>query len=281
MAGQQSPLDSPDPFVRDPDFVLYLGDVRDVLPQLPDESVDAIVTSPPYADARLDYDHKSAHEYGDWSAAWLAEAFRVTREGMMLNLGRLHRDGEELDYWIDVLGRARRIGWKWLDTLIWHKPNGNPRPYYLVDRHEYVLWLGKRVDAYRGFDEARQPYAETSLPRYTRKFTAAFKHIPQERDGREAHPLGALPGSVFTCAVGSYRGLDHPAPMAEDLAGHLVKLACPVGGTVLDPFMGSGTTAKVARDLGRKAIGVEINEKFARLCAARSGQQSLLAEDAA
>lgn len=270
-------------YLKDPDVELHLGDALAVLCELPDESVDAIVTSPPYADARLDYDHKSAHEYGDWSAEWLREAFRVVGPagGLMLNLGRLHRDGEELDYWIDVLARARRIGWKWLDTIVWHKLNGKGHHHYLMDRHEYVLWLGRSVDSYRGYDEARQPYAESSVGRYSRRFTAAFKLVPQERDGKTLHPDGALPGSVFACAVGSYRGLDHPAPMPEDLAAHLVRLACPSGGTVLDPFGGSGTTAVAARRLNRRSILIDSHEPYCAMAARRLAQQSLFATEGA
>jgi hypothetical protein len=93
--------------------------------------------------------------------------------------------------------------------------------------------------------------------------------------------LGGRPTSVYTSAVGIAPGNPHPAPMADDLARHLIALSCPHGGTVLDPFMGSGTTALVARKLGRRSIGIELSPEYATLCAERLQQQSLFAGEAA
>lgn len=269
--------------VADADFALYVGDALEVLPTL--GPVDAIVTSPPYRDARDDVGYGSDLDYGTWSSVWLAHAFQVIRPtgSLMLNLGRLHRDGEELDYWVDVLARARAAGWKWLDTIMWHKVNGGGgrRTPYLIDRHEYVLWLGASITAYRGYDEARQPYSPATLARYTRRSLArgaVAKNVDGDaRDSRVPHPEGAKPSSVFTCSVGAEKGIEHPTPMAPELAEHLIRLSCPPGGLVLDPFAGSGTTSVAARRLGRSSVAIELDPAYAAECARRLGQQSLLA----
>jgi site-specific DNA-methyltransferase (adenine-specific) len=274
----------PDPLVADPDLTLYLGDALDVLPGLPDRSVDAIVTSPPYLDARDDVDTVIDRlEYGDWAASWLHELARILKRGgsLMLNLGRLHRDGVEVDWAQDVVARARAVGWKKLDEIVWHKVNGGGgrSSPYLIDRHEYVFWLALRVDPYKGFDEARVPYSPATLGRYQRRWAGRGAVVKAKdgapREGREPHPDGAKPGTVFVSSVGAEKGIQHPTPMAPELAAHLIKLACPPGGVVLDPFAGSGTTGVEARKLGRMSVLIELDAMHADEAARRLAQQAL------
>ena len=128
--------------VDDSDFRLYCGDLIDVLALQPDLRVDAIVTSPPYLDQRDDvasYDHT---RYLGWADRWL-DVLVAPTGSMMLNLGRAHRDGEELLWCFEVLQLARRYGWRLIDTIVWHKVNGGGgrSTPYLLDRHEYVFWL--------------------------------------------------------------------------------------------------------------------------------------------
>lgn len=273
--------------VQDTDLTIHVGDVREVLPTLPAESVDAIVTSPPYADARPDIGGPEASAFVDWITPILADLLRVTAPtgSMMLNLGRVFRDYREHQYPYETLAAARSVGWQHAETIIWHKPNGLPYSGpYLVGRHEYVWWLAKDARAaYRGFDETRQPHAAETLARYQRRWESDRKgqkgQVRRRRGG--LHPDGARAGSVFTCWVGEEKGNPHPAPMPLSLASHLVALACPRGGLVLDPFAGSGTTAAAARSLSRRSVLIEFNPEYAAMAADRLSQLSLLAEGAA
>lgn len=282
-------MTGPGPVVvfADPDVTLYQGDVLAVLPDLAADSVDAIVTSPPYLDLRDDIaSHGNPNDvwaYMEWLDSWLALLGRVLRPSgsLMLNLGRVHRNGEEIPFADVQRRRAREVGWKLLDTLVWHKVNGGggKQTSYLLDRHEYVYWLALTTDPYKGFDEARQPYSPATLARYRRRWGAhggvvKGKKSEPERE-RVPHPAGALPGSVFTSSVGAEKGIAHPTPMALDLALHLVRLSCPPGGVVLDPFAGSGTTGVAARSLGRQAILIELAEDHCAEASARLGQQVL------
>jgi site-specific DNA-methyltransferase (cytosine-N4-specific) len=98
------------------------------------------------------------------------------------------------------------------------------------------------------------------------------KHgIPWEDDGtgRNARTVWEIPTQASAEA--------HFATFPIELPRRCIAAGCPAGGTVLDPFMGSGTTALAARSLGRRAIGVELNPEYAELCARRLAQQSLLA----
>lgn len=264
-------------YLSDPDATLLHGDALTTLPLLASGVADAVVTSPPYLDQRPDVVLTEL----DWGALF-TELGRVVPSGsLMLNLGRVHRDGVEVTWAHEILDRARESGWLLLDEIIWHKVNGGGgrSSTYLIDRHERVYWLARRVDPYKGFDEARQPYSPATLERYARKWArgggVVKGHDSEEQDGRSPHPDGAKPGSVFVSSVGADKGIQHPTPMAPELAEFLIKLACPPGGTVLDPFAGSGTTARAARRLGRRSILIEIDEAHCAETARLSTQQAL------
>jgi DNA modification methylase len=270
------------------DVRLFLGNCLDVLPQLP--QVDAIVTSPPYADQR-DYHaengapRKATARERSEAPMLFAESFEPFLDAMldvlsptgslMLNLGIIMRDGEESPYADEILRSARARGWKLLHRMIWHKPNAIPlsHPTYLHIKHEWVFWLAPSTAAYRGFDrDTRSPHAESSV----RRIEQQYAHREDARYVRRGkvhglHPDGARPATVYSAAVGGER-VDHPAIMCLKLARHLVSLSCPPGGVVLDPFSGSGTTALAARDRGRRAIGVEMNESYLRVARERMNQ---------
>lgn len=263
-------------FVRDLDFVLYLGDARNVLGQLPDGSIDCCVTSPPYLDARPEYPSPSLDEWGEI----FLEMRRVVSGPAILNVGRLWRERAEMLWWVDLLQQAD--GWTLLDTLVWVKPNANPiRGEVFTDSHEYALVLGVPGEPLNT-DEIRTPYTDEGKARMARKWVngrgVKGDGPVTDHGNRELNAAGARGRSWLELPVGEQKGNTHPAPMAYRLALHLVKLASWPGQAVLDPFMGSGTTALAARALGRRSIGIELSPEYAGLCARRLSQQSLLAE---
>ena len=272
----------PTPYFDGGDAVLYVGDCLDVMASWATSSVDAIVTSPEYGDQRK-YAHGSKGTPGAYAQTFepfLAEMLRVTSGSLMLNLGVIMRNGEEHPYADEVLLTARRVGWKLLHRMVWQKSNPLPLSYppYLTVAHEWVFWLAKSTDAYRGYDkDTRRPHAEASIRRIGQPYLRS-KDERYARRGKsnELHPDGAKPTTVFTCAVGSRRGIRHPAPMAYDLAKHLVSLSCPPGGVVLDPFCGSGTTLEAARERARRSIGIDLNEEYVIEAAERLGNQGTL-----
>lgn len=255
------------------------GDCIEVLAALGPDAVDAIVTSPPYADQRQYAGKTDPAAYADYLEPFLDAMLKVLRPGgsLMLNIGRVHRDHQEQACAFDALYRARAMGWKWLDTIIWAKPNGfiAASTSYLHSAHEYVWWLGKETTAYRGYDaDTRTPHTPSSLARFAHGFrkTTSKDDARYHQAGKRMaapHPDGARPKSVVTYAVSGQRGNDHPAPMPEGLAQHLVCLSCPPGGLVLDPFAGSGTTGRVALRKGRSFVGVEIDAGYAELARRR------------
>lgn len=277
------------PYLDQPGATLYHGDAAEVLGQLAPGSVDAIVTSPPYADLR-GYGGASPETYGDWLWPFLVAMHEVTAPtgSLMLNVGRTRRGGVELGIAEDARRRAQAAGWLWIDTLIWNKPNAfyAARAAYLHDTHEYVWWLARSTDAYRGYDaDTRTPHSETTLLRFAQGFrTNRSKNGTRYHQAGKAlgalNPDGACPKSVVTFAQADHRGIQHPAPMVLRLARHLVSLACPPGGLVLDPFVGSGTTCLAARQRGRRSIGVDRSAAYLDEAARRLGDQLALVEGA-
>jgi DNA modification methylase len=265
------------PHVNDPDFQLYVGDALEVLRELPDESADCCVTSPPYLDARPEYPSPSLHQFEDI----FRELGRVVTGPAIWNVGRLWREGIELLWWVDLLRAADRAGWSLVDTLIWVKPNANPiQGEVFANSHEYAFVLGE-PGAVLNIDAVRTPYAESSVARLKRGWTNHIgtknQHSERRRSIAELHDAGARPRSFVVVPTGRDKGNTHPAPMAENFAAHLVAVASWPTETVIDPFAGSGTTCLAARKLGRKSIGIELNPEYAELAARRLQQQSLFA----
>lgn len=258
-------------FFADDVTTVHVGDCVEVMAAMPAASVDAIVTSPEYADQRK-YKHgakTSPTAYADHFAPFLAEMLRVVTPAgsLCLNLGVIMRDGEETAYADEVLSAARAMGWKLLHRMVWHKSNPLPlsHPDYLTIGHEWVFWLGATTKVYRGYDaDTRRPHAAASIRRIGRPYMRSKDERYSKRGKtNELHPDGAKPTTVTTHAVGSTRGINHPAPMPMSLALYLVSLSCPPGGVVLDPFMGSGTTLLAARERGRRSIGIDLSAEYA------------------
>lgn len=267
-----------DPFVADSDLTLYVGDALLVLREMPDASVAAVVTSPPYLDARPEYPSPSLAKF----ELIFGELARVVRGPMLVNVGRLFRGGCELRWQEDLLQAAERAGWSHLDTRVWLKPNANPiRGNVFADSHEFVYVLGDPVDVLN-VDAVRTEYEPESIARLNRIWRRGRGVKGDERGdqhGRAVNEIGARGRSFHVAYVGGRKGNPHPAPMPVEVAEWMVALASWPGEAVLDPFAGSGTTAIAARRLGRDCVCIEAEADYAALTAQRLSQQSLLAED--
>lgn len=270
-------------FVADPDFTLYAGDALVVLRELEVASVDCVVTSPPYLDARPEYPSPSLEEF----ELIFRELRRVVRAGgpLLVNVGRLFRDGCELRWQEDLLRAVERAGWSHLDTRVWLKPNANPiRGNVFTDSHEYVLVLGDPGGTSLNVDAVRTEYTPESLARLGRPWRRGRGTKGDDRadqSSRRANPLGARGRSFHTAYVGREKGNPHPAPMPLEVAEWMIALASWPGDVVLDPFAGSGTTAVAARRRGRRCVCIELDVDYCRCAAERLSQLPLLLESAA
>jgi DNA modification methylase len=186
----------------------------------------------------------------------------------------------------------RNDGWWWRDEIIWHKPN--PMPASVKDRtthaHEYVLMFAKQENYYYDLDAIREKTGnESTWDEYlnggTRnKERRDNKTLPPKGGSKFGvkggdwycvrtftHPKGRHPRSVWTIPTQQFRHA-HFATFPEKLIEPCVLAGSRKGDFVLDPFMGSGTTALVAKRLGRQYLGIELNPYYLRMAEARIGK---------
>ena len=165
-------------------------------------------------------------------------------------------------------------GWYLRQDIIWHKPN--PMPESVRDRctssHEYIFLFSKSQQYYYNQDAIREPHKYDGRKDTTFKGAVKLKddtHTMHEKGmDRWKNPLGKNKRSVWTVPVKSYPEA-HFAVYPEELIEPCILAGCPEDGTVLDPFMGSGTTAQVAMMNGRNSIGIELNESYGDLISNR------------
>src|SRR5713226_2021650 len=233
---------------------LLLGDAREVLRTMADDSVDCTVTSPPYYSQRRhvgDSVHeigseKTVEEYVEALTSVGRELYRVTRPtgSYWLNLD----DKCERKEWLGIPWRVafamREMGWKIRSEVIWHKPKHVRRVSkdQLTSAHELLFHFVKSKDAYYNMNAIRKPSSPPILG----------------KNGVVKTPKGRVPTDVWTIQVEDSVYPESPyAVFPEALVELPIRATCPRGGTVLDPFVGSGTTVVVALRLGRKAIGID------------------------
>jgi DNA modification methylase len=162
-------------------------------------------------------------------------------------------------------------GWRWLETYIWSKPNAVPGKFgpRTKDSFEYVYAFAKGPKPYFDLNPIRVPYKTTPEEIERRKLDKLGRRNTDAGFGRDRTTTylqgGADPGNVISVpqTYNQYKGAGgHTAAMPEGLAEFFVRACVPEGGVVIDPFAGSGTTAVVARRLGRQAGGLEIHQSF-------------------
>ena len=181
----------------------------------------------------------------------------------------------------------RADGWYLRQDIIWHKPN--PMPESVQDRctkaHEYIFLMSKSQKYFYDAKAIAEPHKDVSLQRWgsggeNTENTKYNKEKPDTSVGNlrnGSNPLGefgANKRSVWTVTTKPYAGA-HFAVFPSDLIEPCILAGAPVGGIVLDPFMGSGTTAQVAQNLGRQYLGCELNPAYLDLQNIRTAQQSL------
>lgn len=238
---------SPTPYYEDDSCVIYHGDCRDVLPTMSD--LGGVVTSPPYNQGDMSggyanlsggyasyTDEMAPEDYAAWQRSILTECWRAIREDGAIFYNHKPRIRDGI-VWLPT---ALNPGLPLRQIITWTRPSGcNWSETHLMPLYEWVMLFAK--PAFR-FSKATSTVGDVW-------------RVHHQGNGR---PDG------------------HPAPFPLALASRAVSiLAESTGGTILDPFMGSGTTLRAAKDLGRKAIGIEIEERYCEIAARRLAQEVL------
>lgn len=269
--------------VRDPKFLKQVltdgvvhGDALTLLPQLPRESVDLFFTSPPYADARA-YSRIHPDRYVEWflpfaramyDAAKPTGSLIINIKNRVANRGPLK--GQRHPYVYQLVLALQNMGWRWVETYIWSKPNAMPGKFgpRTKDSFEYVYHFARAAKPYFDLNSIRAPYKADAAEIARRKLDKLGRRSTEAGFGRDRTKTyllgGADPGNVVSVAqtYNQHRGVAHTAAMPEGLAEFFVKAACPPDGVVIDPFAGGATTVVVSRRLGRASGGFELHESF-------------------
>lgn len=252
------------------------GDSSEWLPKLPAASVDLFFTSPPYADARA-YSRIHPDRYVEWFLPLAREMFDATKEtgSLVINIkNRVAKSGplkgQRHPYVYQLVIALQNMGWRWIETYIWAKPNAVPGKFgpRTKDAYEYVYHFARGARPYFDLDSVRVPYKTTKAEIERRNQDVSGRKTTDAGFGRDrttTYRLGAAdPGNVIPVSqtYNQHYGVAHTAAMPEGLAEFFIKAMSPVDGVVIDPFAGGGTSVVVARRHGRRSGGIELHDEF-------------------
>jgi site-specific DNA-methyltransferase (adenine-specific) len=249
---------------------IICGDNCEVMRQMPSESIDLVVTSPPYDDLRT----YGGHSWDFYGVAWNLKRLLKPGGVIVWNVADSTKDGDESGASYRQALHFKGIGLRLLDTMIWNKPpkgaNGSKFAYPQSAEFMFVFANGLPATVNRITDRpnatAGKVFRKTAGGRCVKNGARAT--------GSGITPAFGLRTNVWQMNVGG-DGNEHPAPFPEALArDHILSWSNP-GDVVLDPFSGSGTTAKMARETGRRFIGIEVNPEYVEISRKRLAQQAL------
>ena len=260
------------------DFInkIYEGDCLEVCKKLPNKSVDLIITSPPYADAReWHYGGIHPNKFAGWLLERTKEFYRILKPTgtFILNIKEKVINGERHTYVIETILGMRKQGWFWTEEFIWHKKNCYPGkwPNRFRDAWERCLQFNKNKKFKMLQEEVMVPmgnWAEKRLKSLGKNDVIRFESRTNSKYGKNiSNWLGremAYPTNVLHLST-ECSNKNHSAVFPVALPEWFIKLFTEKGDIVIDPFAGSGTTGVAALRLDRDFILIDNNSKFCKL----------------
>jgi len=255
---------------------IILGDCLEILKGFDANSVDLIITSPPYADQRKKtYGGIKPDNYVEWFLPISEQLFRVLKPTgtFILNIKEKVVNGERHTYVIELILAMKQQGWLWTEEFMWHKKNCYPGrwPNRFRDSWERLLQFNKnkKFNIYQkavmvpvgDWAQTRLKHlSKTDMKRDNSRVGSGFgKNISNWLNKTMAYPTNVLYIAPETS------NKQHSAVFPKDLPAWFIKLFTKKGDVVLDPFLGSGTTCVAAAELDRNSIGIEINKEYYKL----------------
>lgn len=240
------------------------ADALESLKALPERSVDLVVTSPPYNIGK-EYEQKRAlADYLGEQSRVLRECHRVLRRtgSLLWQIGAFADDGVHVPLDVKVFPILEGLGMIPRNRIIWIRPHGVHARKRFSCRHETLLWFTKSDDYKFNLEPIRVPQ------KYQNK-----TYWKGEKHGKlSCDPVGKNPGDVWAFRNVKHNHEEqtiHPCQFPEDMIERVVLATTDLGDVVLDPYVGSGTTAVVAKRLGRRYIGFDADERYLAVAAAR------------
>lgn len=252
---------------------IICGDCEQVLKNFPDHCIDLIVTSPPYADRRKKtYGGVHPDQYVQWFLPKAKQFLRVLKPTgtFILNIKEKAMNGERHTYVIELILALRKQGWLWTEEFIWHKKNSYPGkwPNRFRDAWERCLQFNKQKQFKMFQDAVMLPIGDWAKHR--------LNNLSDTDKIRDESSVGSGFGKNISNWVGRDKvyptnvlhlatecsNRKHSAAFPLALPEWFIKLFTEEGDVVLDPFLGSGTTALVAAQLNRNYIGIELDETY-------------------
>jgi len=252
---------------------IICGDCEKVLRDFPRNSIDLIITSPPYADSRKStYGGIHPNKYVEWFLPKTKQFLKVLKPTgtFILNIKEKAANGERHTYVIELILKMREQGWLWTEEFVWHKKNCYPGkwPNRFRDAWERCLQFNKQKQFIMNQEEVMVPMGD-----WAKKRLKKLSNIDKIRDESKARSgfgknisnwIGrekAYPTNVLHLAT-ECSNKNHSATFPLSLPEWFIKLFTKPKGVVLDPFLGSGTSAIVAKKLKRKYIGIDNNMDY-------------------
>lgn len=252
------------PYYENENCLLYHMDCLEAMKRLPNEIIQLTVTSPPYNIGKEYENVLPLEKYLSWCQEWMAETHRVTKENgaFWLNLGYIEVEGKGKAVPLPYL-LWDRTPFYFMQEVVWHYGAGVAAKKMLSPRNEKFLWYVKNPGDYVfNLDDIRDPNV---------------KYPNQKKNGKlKCNPLGKNPSDVWEfpkVTSGEKRSskerTPHPAQFPVAVIERIIKGCSNLNDIVMDPFMGSGTSAVAAINHGRKVLGFEIKKEYCEIAANR------------
>ncbi len=250
-------------FFRQADIIILNEDFL-TTKEIEENSVDLIVTSPPYnVDIKYNaYDDRIPYSiYLKFTEEWLAKAYSLLKEDgrFCLNIPLDKNKGGQQSVYSDLISIAKKIGWKYHSTIVWNEQN-------ISRRTAWGSWLS-----------ARAPYVIAPVE----MIAVLYKKRWRKTSGSGISDISRDEFIEWTNGVWTFMGeskikVQHPAPFPIELPYRCIKLFTFINDLVLDPFLGSGTTLIACALTNRKGIGIEIDKKYCEIAKKRLLNEAFL-----
>ena len=248
------------PYFENKDFLLYNGDCTELMSKLPPNLINTTITSPPYNIGKEYEKIMTVDDYINWCSSWIEQIYNLTKKdgALLLNLGYLEVKDKGRNVPIPYL-LWDKTPFYLIQEIIWNYGAGVSCRKILSPRNEKILWYVKDENNYTfNLDPIRDPNV---------------KYPNQKKNGKlRCNPLGKNPSDVWQIAKatsGSKRSskerTKHPAQFPNELIDKFVQGFSNPNDIILDPFIGSGTTAEMSLKYGRKCVGFEIREDYCEI----------------